>query len=278
MAGLTTRVSNHTAVVTIDNQPKRNAVTVEMWADLVPLFARLGDDDAVRTVVLTGAGEHFSAGSDIASLDQLGDARLPVAAEAAIADCPKPVIAAVRGFCLGGGCELATACDLRIAGDDARFSVPPANLGIIYPLSATQRLVGLIGPAATKQLMFTGEPIGAARALHIGLVDEVVAPDTVLDRALHVAERIATRSQLTVQASKEVIDGIVAGRPDIAEAAGDWLRRANQGPDLAEGRSAFLERRTPEFTWTRHTPDPTLSERAPHPTLSERAQRDEEDA
>lgn len=254
MGTLTTDQRGHTAVVTLDNQAKRNAVTLEMWTDLVPLFARLGEDDAVRTVVLTGAGDHFSAGSDIASLDQLGDARLPVAAEAAIAQCPKPVIAAVRGFCLGGGCELATACDLRIAGDDARFSVPPANLGIIYPLSATERLVGLIGPAATKQLMFTGEPIGAARALHIGLVDEVVTPDGVLDRALQVADRIASRSQLTVQASKQVIDGLVAGDPGVADVAAQWLRRANRGPDLAEGRSAFLERRPPRFTWSRHTP------------------------
>ncbi|GAB3702778.1 enoyl-CoA hydratase/isomerase family protein [Mariniluteicoccus flavus] len=254
MPQLTTEIRGHTAIVTIDNAPKRNAISVAMWESFPPLFARITEDDAVKVVVLTGAGAHFSAGSDIAELDQLGDARLPVAAEASIADCPKPVIAAITGFCLGGGCEVATACDLRIAGDDARFSVPPANLGIIYPLSATQRLVHLIGPAATKLLTFTGEPIGAARALHIGLVDEVVAPDTVLDRALHVADRIASRSQLTVQATKEIVDGITAHRPDVAALAGDWLRRANSGPDLAEGRTAFLDRRDPAFTWTRHTP------------------------
>ncbi|GAB3623789.1 enoyl-CoA hydratase/isomerase family protein [Mariniluteicoccus endophyticus] len=258
MPELSCRIDGHTAVVTIDNPAKRNAITVGMWEDFVPLMARLTEDDAVKVVVLTGAGENFSAGSDIAALDQLGDARLPVAAEAAVAECPKPVIAAIRGFCLGGGCEIATACDLRITGDDARFSVPPANLGIIYPLSATERLVNLIGPAATKHLMFTGEPIGAARALHIGLVDEVVAPDTALDRALHVADRIASRSQLTVQASKEVVDGLAGGRPDVADVAAGWLRRANHGPDLAEGRAAFLERRTPDFSWTRHTPDAGL--------------------
>lgn len=255
MGGLSVDRHGHTAVVTIDNEARRNAVTLAMWAEFVPLFAGLGADDRVRVVVLTGAGEHFSAGSDIAALDQLGDARLPVAAEAAVADCRKPVLAAVRGFCLGGGCELATACDLRIAADDARFSVPPANLGITYPLSATERLVRLVGPAAAKHLLFTGEPVDAARALHIGLVDEVVEPAAVLERALQVADRIATRSQLTVRASKEVVDGVAAGRPDVAEVAAAWLRTASAGPDLAEGRTAFLERRPPRFIWT-GGPDP----------------------
>lgn len=253
MAELTTQMHGHTAVVTITNPAKRNAITIDMWQAFGPLFDELTEDDAVRVIVLTGAGDHFSAGSDIAALDQLGDARLPAAAEEAIASCPKPVIAAISGFCLGGGCEVATACDVRIAADQARFSVPPANLGAVYPLSATERLVRLIGPAATKQLIFTGEPISAERALHLGLVDEVVAADQVRQRALTLADRIASRSQLTVQASKQIIDAIAAGVPERAELAGRWTERAATGPDLVEGRAAFLDRRTPQFPWTRHT-------------------------
>ncbi|WP_035756829.1 enoyl-CoA hydratase/isomerase family protein [Granulicoccus phenolivorans] len=253
MAGIGTTIEDRIATVTIDNPTKRNALTVAMWQELPRVYAALTADDAVRVIVLTGAGEHFSAGADIAALELLGTGQLPTVAEMAIRDCPKPTIAAINGICFGGGCELAAACDLRIAGTGARFSVPPANLGVVYPLPATQLLVSVIGPAATKYLMFTGEPIDAIRALHIGLVDEVVAPELLRDRGQALAARIASRSQLTVQAAKEIVNAIASGQEPAALAAlaGDWSAQAMAGPDLAEGMRAFAEKRPAQFTWHR---------------------------
>lgn len=253
MAQIRTAVSDRIAMVTIDNPAKRNALTVEMWEALPRVYAALTADDAVRVIVLTGAGDHFSAGADIAALGQLGTGQLPTIAEMAIRDCPKPTIAAINGTCFGGGCELAAACDLRIAGAEARFCVPPANLGVVYPLPATELLVSVIGPAATKYLMFTGEPIEATRALHIGLVDEVLDPAEVPDRAQVLAARIASRSQLTVHAAKEIVNAISTGDDPaaLAELAGAWSARAMAGPDLAEGMQAFAEKRPPQFTWHR---------------------------
>lgn len=249
MACLRTEIRDATAIVTIDNPAKRNALSIEMWERIPPLMAELTAHPDVKVIVLTGAGEHFCAGSDISKLDSLGDGSLPTAAELAIAACPKPTISAIQGVCFGGGCELAAACDLRIAGEDAKFCVPPANLGIVYPLPGTARLVHLIGPAATKYLMFTAEPVRAPRALHMGLVDEVVAPDVVLERALHVAERIASRSQLTVHATKAIVDAITDRPEEAAGLASRWGRLGATGPDLAEGQAAFAERRQPTFTW-----------------------------
>lgn len=242
------KVDEHLAVVTLANPAKRNAVTAEMWQAIPQILADLAANPGVRAVVLTGEGEHFSAGSDIRDLDNLHHSHLPEAAEASIVGFAKPVIAAIRGYCLGGGCQLANACDLRIAATDARFGIPPAKLGIVYPLSATRRLVAQIGPAATKYLIFTSEQIDAGRALRIGLVDEVVDGDP-LPRARELAAIIAERSLLTVEATKDIVGALTSGE-NADERAVSWVAEANAGPDLTEGMTAFVERRLPNFTWT----------------------------
>lgn len=243
----------HTAVVTIDNPGKRNAMTPAMWEAVPGLLDGLAADAAVRVVVLTGAGDTFCAGADIGSLAALGaggDARdLAVAAESALAAFPKPVIAAIRGYCVGGGCQLAAACDLRVAADDARFAVTPAKIGIVYPASATARLVRLIGAAATKYLLYTADQIDAAHALRVGLVDELTAPADLDARVRALAETVARRSQLTVRASKEIVDALASGtfEPELGRR---WREAAAAGPDAAEGIAAFTERRPPVFPWT----------------------------
>jgi len=246
-------VRGHTAVVTIDNPAKRNAMTPAMWEELPPLLDGLAADTAVRVVVLTGAGDTFCAGADISSLPSLGtgggDGRdLAVTAETALAHFPKPVIAAIRGYCVGGGCELAAACDLRIAADDARFAITPAKIGIVYPPSATTRIVKLIGASATKYLLYTADLITADHALRVGLADELTAPADLLPRVTTLADTMATRSQLTLRASKEIVDAIADGE-DVTELATSWRKTAVTGPDAAEGIAAFAERRRPNFTW-----------------------------
>lgn len=236
------------AVITLNQPGKRNAMTDEMWRSIPGIMRRLDADDDVTAIVLTGAGEVFCAGSDIGGLDELGHAESPINAELAIARSPKPVIAAIEGPCYGGGLEMAVACDLRVAGQSASFSVPPAKLGIVYPVSATQRMIDLMGPSVTKEMLFTAAQLDADRALAVGLINRVVAAGEALSTALNLAEQMAGLSQLTLRASKEIVDGLVA-RDLSAETAIAWVARAATGPDLAEGKRAFIERRRPRFTW-----------------------------
>lgn len=241
-----------TAVITISNPAKRNAMTPAMWRELPVLLDGLAADPEVRVVVLTGADGTFCAGADISGLlePDSGDSAqsAAVAAEEALAAFPKPVIAAVRGACVGGGCQLAAACDLRIAARGARFGVTPARLGIVYPASSTRRLVSLVGPSAAKYLLFTAELIDDARALRTGLVDEVVEEDDLDARVAELAGRLAARSQLTQAAAKEFTALAVEGRTE--EDRADYFEQQGRlSGERAEGVAAFLERRAPEFSW-----------------------------
>ncbi|MDK0523406.1 enoyl-CoA hydratase-related protein [Streptomyces sp. ML-6] len=238
-------VANGVATVVITHPAKRNAMTAAMWSALPVLLERLAADPAVRVLVLTGAGDTFCAGADISSLREgSGDPQaLAVAAEEALAAFPRPTLAVVRGYCVGGGSQLAAACDLRFAAEGASFGVTPAKLGIVYPASSTRRLVALMGPAATKHLLFSGELIDTARALRTGLVDEVLPADGLDERVGAYTATLAARSQLTQAAAKE----FAAGREDRDAY---WAEQARRSDDTAEGVAAFLERRAPRFTWT----------------------------
>jgi enoyl-CoA hydratase/carnithine racemase len=250
-ARLDLAIAGAVATVTITNPAKRNAMTVAMWRALPPLLDRLAVDPAVRVVVLTGAGEHFCAGADLTDLARLKDdgaGSLTTVAEEHRAAFPKPTIARISGYCVGGGCQLAVACDLRFAAAGARIGVPPAKLGIVYPAATTRRLVDLVGPSAAKFLLFSADPVDAARAAAMGLVDEVVPADGLDERVAGFAATVAGRSQLTIAAAKEVVAMAARGRMDEARLV-YWHRQAADGPDAAEGVAAFAERRPPAFTW-----------------------------
>lgn len=242
------------AVITINNPSKRNAMTDPMWRRIPEIMREVDADASIAVTVLTGAGDVFCAGSDITGLDELNHAEWPIAAEHALARSPKPVIAAIEGPCFGGGVELAVGCDIRIASLDATFAVPPARLGIVYPVSATRRMIELMGPAVTKELLFTAARMDAHRALAVGLVNSLVGPGTAVEHAMAMAERMAGLSQLTMRASKEIVDGLVAGDLD-AETAITWVQRAAASPDRPEGMRAFKERRAPRFTWRPERPE-----------------------
>ncbi|MFE2058263.1 enoyl-CoA hydratase/isomerase family protein [Streptomyces sp. NPDC059446] len=237
-------VTDGVATVVISNPAKRNAMTAAMWQALPTLLEALASDTGVRVLVLTGAGDTFCAGADIGSLrDPAGRPQtLAVEAEEALAAFPRPTLAAVRGYCVGGGSQLAAACDLRFAEEGASFGVTPAKLGIVYPSSSTRRLVSLAGPATAKYLLFSGELIGTDRALRTGLVDEVLPVGGLEDRVRSFTQVLASRSQLTQAAAKEFADG----REDRDAY---WSQQARGSGDTAEGVAAFLERRTPRFTW-----------------------------
>ncbi|MFJ3822294.1 enoyl-CoA hydratase/isomerase family protein [Streptomyces nodosus] len=239
------RVTDGVATVVIHHPARRNAMTAGMWKALPPLLDELAADPAVRVLVLTGEGRTFCAGADITTLQGSSEAAqsLAVLAEEALAAFPKPTLAAIRGHCVGGGTQLAAACDLRFAQEDALFGVTPAKLGIVYAASSTRRLVTLVGPAAAKYLLFSGELIDAARALRTGLLDEVL-PVGELDRRVAEFTRVlSSRSQLTQAAAKEFANG-------RTDRDAYWAGQARGSGDTAEGVAAFLERREPRFTWT----------------------------
>ncbi|MEU8701425.1 enoyl-CoA hydratase/isomerase family protein [Streptomyces sp. NPDC048680] len=237
-------VADGVATLVISNPAKRNAMTAAMWQSLPELLEELAADSSVRALVLRGAGDTFCAGADISSLRDSSGApqELAVAAEEALAAFPLPVVAAVRGYCVGGGSQLAAACDLRFAEEGALFGVTPAKLGIVYAASSTRRLVALTGPSTAKHLLFSGELIGTDRALRTGLVDEVLPAGELDERVGAYVRVLVSRSRLTQSAAKE----FAAGREDRDA---HWADQARRSGDTAEGVAAFLERRAPRFTW-----------------------------
>ncbi|MFF8731350.1 enoyl-CoA hydratase/isomerase family protein [Streptomyces sp. NPDC015171] len=242
---LSHQVADSVATVVIRHPARRNAMTAAMWRSLPPLLDRLARAPEVRALVLTGEGGTFCAGADITSLQGAPEEpqQLAVAAEEALVAFPKPTVAAVRGHCVGGGAQLAVACDLRLAEEGSRFGVTPARLGLVYPASSTRRLAALVGPSTAKYLLFSAELIDTGRALRTGLVDEVL-PEGGLDaRVAELTGVLASRSQLTQAAAKEFVNG-------RADRDGHWAERARGNGEAAEGVAAFLERRQPRFTWS----------------------------
>jgi enoyl-CoA hydratase/carnithine racemase len=236
--------------ITIDRPGKRNAMTETMWREVPRLLDELAADPAVRVVVITGAGGNFCAGADISELTGRPDRGYPsTIAEEALAAFPKPTLAAIEGFCVGGGCQLAGACDLRFAAEDARFGITPAKLGLVYPASATARLVRLVGPSAAKYLLYSADLVDAAHALRIGFLNEVLPGDGLQTRVTEFAATLASRSLLTQWATKEIVDGLAAGESVDAKTSA-WLKKTVEDGDAGEGVAAFLERRPPRFTWT----------------------------
>lgn len=245
------------AVLTINRPDKRNAMSAAMWAALPRVLGELAEDRGVRVLVVTGAGPSFCAGADIGDLmsgadpaDPMADVRRDnLAAQAALRGFPHPTVAAIRGHCIGGGVELATACDLRLSDETGLFGVTPAKVGIVYAPASTKALLDLVGPATTKYLLFSGELIDAATALRVGLIDRLV-PSAELDGEVRrLADVLASRSALTQRATKEIVAALSAGGDGAAEAA-RWYRETIAGGELAEGVRAFAERRPPRFPWT----------------------------
>jgi len=250
-----TEIKDHVAVVTINRPERMNALNAAVRQDLVTTLTRLDADDSVRVVILTGAGEKaFVAGADISEfhgrtpLDQV-EVSSSLSVFSAVELFSKPLIAAINGYCLGGGCELALAADIRVASEKARFGQPEVNLGLMPGGGATQRLPRLVGLGQAYKMLYTGEMIDAAEALRIGLVDEVVPPDRLMERTRAMAATIARKSSVALRLIKQAVRASVRSSLDEGlrlEAALFGL--AFSSADKEEGVSAFLNKREPRFT------------------------------
>ena len=254
------------ATLWLNRPEKRNAVDYAMWLELAALATELGADPTVRVLVVRGVGDHFCAGGDISGLGDLpfeDYTRANELADRALAEFPKPSIAFIRGACIGGGAEIAIACDLRLADASARFGITPARLGIIYPGFAVARAVQLIGESAAKHLLFTAEIIDADRALRVGLIDELLATDAAETRLAELVRVMSQeRSLLTQMASKEMVDSVLAHGHVTDDVQSRWDGALATSPDAEEGIAAFAERRLPAFRWS---PTPELTARGARP-------------
>ncbi len=251
---LKVEIKDDIAVVTISREKALNALNAEVISELHGFFAANWLKRDFRCVIITGAGKAFVAGADVGELAKLDVAGAIKTAETGqylmktIENFPCPVIAAINGFALGGGCELAMACDIRLASEKAKLGQPEINLGIIPGYGGTQRLARLVGRGKSKQLIFTGDMIDAAEAYRIGLVDGVYPPEELLDKAMELARKIAAKSSPSIEAAKELINRGL----DVNLSAGVDFEKTHFGAifggvDAGEGLKAFLEKRPPNF-------------------------------
>ncbi|QUD85920.1 enoyl-CoA hydratase/isomerase family protein [Gordonia polyisoprenivorans] len=255
MTAVITQTEGAVAVIAIDRSEVRNTLSVEVQQGLYDGLLAVRVNPDVRCVIITGTGDVFCAGADIAALDDLraspptGDRSLARQFWTELSDYPKPVIAAVEGFALGGGCELALACDIVIAGATARFGVPEVKLGVIPGAGGTQRLIRTVGKATAMSMLLTGEPISAADALRSGIVAQIVPAGEALDGARVTAGRIAANSPLAVSLAK---DAALQSFESVLQLGLTYERRnfniALVSADCHEGQAAFLAKRPAVFT------------------------------
>jgi len=241
------------ARLVLDRPEKRNAVTEAMWRALPARLEEARRIDGLRLLLVEGAGDHFAAGADIEEMAALADdkeaadayARAVTDATDALAAFPLPTIALIRGACIGGGCGLALACDLRIADATARLGVTAAKLGLLYSVGDTRRLIEAVGASRAREMLFTASVLEAREALRAGLVDRVTDPGDLDTVAANYAREISGMSPASVRMLKQ----FVAQALDAGESAQSRQAFADafRGPDFAEGRRAFAERRPPRF-------------------------------
>jgi enoyl-CoA hydratase/carnithine racemase len=245
-------------LITFNQPEKRNAMSVEMWLGLGEILDEFAEDSSVRVVILTGAGNKaFVSGADISQFDKLrsnADAqveydRMTGVGRQKFQAFPKPTIARIRGFCLGGGLAIAMQTDLRIAGVDSEFGIPAARLSIAYAFDGLRNLVNLVGPAHARMILYTGRRIDATEAERIGLINKMVLDEDLNEAVLEIARTIADNAPLSIAASKLTITEVLKDPADRdMDAVREASKRCFDSDDYKEGRRAFLEKRPPVFT------------------------------
>ena len=243
--------------IIFNNPARRNATSLEMWQATETILDAFEHDPKIRVVIMRGAGDKsFVSGADISQFEEKradadaaeAYAQASEGAKRKMADLGKPLIAMIRGFCLGGGLGLALKADLRIASDDSQFGIPAARLGIAYGFDSLKALVAVVGPAFAKEILFTGRRLSADEALRIGLVNQVVPAAGLEAKVMEYARSIAANAPLSILSSKVTIDQVLKdpGERDMAR-IGELSRACFDSQDYVEGRRAFMEKRKPVF-------------------------------
>jgi enoyl-CoA hydratase len=250
-------IADGVGVITFNNAEKRNAMSLDMWEGLGHALVELRDDPEVRVVILIGAGDKaFVSGADISQFEKTRHnaeaseeySKKSAAQRALLADYPKPIIACIRGFCLGGGMQVAMAADIRIASENSQFGIPAAKLGIAYGYDGLKHLVSLVGPSWARLLMYTGMRIDTAEAQRIGLVDRVVPDAELWNATSEIARTISGNAPLAIKAAKITIAQVLKD-PDKRDmdAIKEIGTACMDSEDFREGRRAFMEKRKPQF-------------------------------
>ena len=250
-------VTDGVGVITFNNPEKRNAMSLDMWEGLGHALIELRDNPDVRVVILIGAGDKaFVSGADISQFEKNRHnaeaseeySRNSEAQRTLLANYPKPIIACIRGFCLGGGMQVAMSTDIRIASEDSQFGIPAAKLGIAYGYDGLRHLVSLVGPSWARLIMYTGMRIDSAEALRIGLVDRVVPDAELWNATMEIARTISDNAPLAIKAAKITIAQVLKD-PDSRDM--DAIKQIGitcmDSEDFREGRRAFMEKRKPQF-------------------------------
>jgi len=246
----------HAAHLVLNRPDKRNALNGAMWAAIPGLLSEAEADDGVRLLVVRGAGGAFAAGADISEFEQVYATPASAAAYSrsiagaldALAAFPKPALAMIDGACVGGGCGLALACDLRFAAQGSKFGITPGKLGLAYTLNDTRRLIDAVGVSAAKDILFTGRILEAEEALSMGLIDRLVTKEALGGAVEAFAGAVAKTSAQSARVTKQIIARIQAGQSSDDAATRELFLKAFQSSDFQEGYSAFLEKRAPRFT------------------------------
>jgi len=251
-------VADGVGVITFNNPEKRNAMSLDMWEGLGHALIELRDDADVRVVILVGAGDQaFVSGADISQFEKTRHnaqaseeySKKSAAQRALLADYPKPTIACIRGFCLGGGMQVAMMSDIRIASNNSQFGIPAAKLGIAYGYDGLKHLVSLVGPSWARLLMYTGMRIDSAEALRIRLIDRVLPDAELWDATSEIARTISGNAPLAIKAAKVTIAQVLK---DESQRDMDAIRDSGtacmDSEDFREGRRAFMEKRKPKFS------------------------------
>lgn len=261
---LAIEVNDHVATLWLDRPEKMNAISRDMWVDFPRAIAAIAADDAIRAVVIAGRGKSFCVGIDLAGfanapdlssasgcLQQLEGTRICQDAITAVADCPVPVVAAIHSYCLGAGVDLITACDIRLASDDAQFGVRETKIGIVADVGTLQRLPGVVGAGHVAELAYTGKDISAARAEKIGLVNDIYADvDAVYRAAMDLAGEIAANAPLAVRGTKFILqqgEDLTTDQSLMLNGLWTMMTSLNSN-DLKEAMQAFMEKRPASFT------------------------------
>jgi enoyl-CoA hydratase len=238
-----------------NNPERRNAVSVDMWEAIPAVLSRYESDPEVRVVVLAGAGDKaFVSGADISQFEKQRSSQdavqryeeLAEGAQAKLIGFEKPLLAMIRGYCLGGGLNIANNCDLRIAADDARFGIPAAKMGLGYRASSMKSLVDVVGAPFAREIMITARQFSAAEALHMGLVHKVVATMDLEKTVREYTDMISANAPLTMRAAKRIIREVSKVEYDAAKTKA-WAKECFESEDYKEGRTAFMEKRKPVF-------------------------------